>query len=66
MEVISTPCTGVCRLDPAIGDTCVGCGRSAAEIAAWRTLTEAQRRTIMARLAERRRATAPDARESQA
>jgi predicted Fe-S protein YdhL (DUF1289 family) len=30
-----SPCTGVCQIDPATG-LCLGCARTAAEIAAWR------------------------------
>ena len=35
-EPISTPCTGVCRLDAA--GLCLGCRRSIDEIVRWRTL----------------------------
>jgi predicted Fe-S protein YdhL (DUF1289 family) len=46
----ASPCVSVCRLDPAT-QLCVGCGRTIAEIAAWPSLSEAERRAIMARLA---------------
>jgi uncharacterized protein len=49
---VSTPCNLVCQLDHATG-WCFGCGRTAAEIAAWGTLTEAERRRIMAALPPR-------------
>jgi uncharacterized protein len=52
--VVSTPCRQLCRLDPASG-LCTGCGRTGAEIAAWRRLSEAERRAIMARLPARLR-----------
>jgi uncharacterized protein len=52
METISTPCTGVCRLDP-LRALCEGCGRTAREIAAWSTMSETERRAIMATLADR-------------
>ncbi|MBL8835113.1 MAG: DUF1289 domain-containing protein [Alphaproteobacteria bacterium] len=45
----TSPCIGVCRLDPQ-GRTCVGCGRTIAEIAAWPSLDEDERRRIVARL----------------
>jgi len=37
-------------IDPATG-TCLGCHRSRAEIAAWTSLSDAERDRIMARLA---------------
>ncbi|MBS7552995.1 DUF1289 domain-containing protein [Ancylobacter dichloromethanicus] len=50
---ISTPCISVCALDAA-GRTCLGCGRTVEEIGAWATLSETERRAIMARLTVRR------------
>jgi len=50
----SSPCTKVCVLDAATG-LCCGCGRTRDEIAAWGSLSEAQRRTIMADLEGRMR-----------
>jgi uncharacterized protein len=49
---ISTPCVKVCVIDPHSA-LCVGCGRSVAEIAAWGTLSEAERVAVMAGLGER-------------
>jgi uncharacterized protein len=48
-----SPCIGVCQLD---GKTqrCVGCGRTIDEIASWSSLSEAERRDIMARLEKSR------------
>ena len=48
-----SPCIGVCQLD---GKTqrCVGCGRTIDEIASWSSLSEAERREIMARLEKSR------------
>ena len=40
-----TPCIGVCRLDTR--GFCVGCQRSGAEIAAWRTLPDDERLRYM-------------------
>ncbi len=48
---VPSPCTGICRLDD--DKVCSGCGRLLAEIAAWSTATEAERREIC-RLAELR------------
>jgi predicted Fe-S protein YdhL (DUF1289 family) len=47
---METPCIKVCTIDPASG-SCVGCGRTLGEIAAWASLAPAERRRIMARLA---------------
>jgi uncharacterized protein len=52
---ISTPCVNICVVDPRSA-LCIGCGRSIAEIAAWGGMSEPQRTTIMAGLAERLRA----------
>jgi predicted Fe-S protein YdhL (DUF1289 family) len=49
---IVSPCTGVCAIDA--GDLCRGCGRSLDEIAAWGTMTPAERDAVMAVLPERR------------
>ena len=50
----SSPCTKVCVLDAATG-LCCGCGRTRDEIAVWGSLSEAQRRTLMAGLDARMR-----------
>ena len=52
---ISTPCINVCVIDP-LSALCIGCGRTAAEIGAWMTMSEADRLAIMAGLAERQTA----------
>jgi uncharacterized protein len=49
---VSTPCVKVCVLDP-ISALCIGCGRTTAEIAAWGTMSEAERLAVMGRLGER-------------
>lgn len=51
-EIVSSPCRRLCALDATRG-VCVGCGRTLAEIAAWATLSEPERQTIMAGLAAR-------------
>ena len=52
---IPSPCIGVCRLDQASG-LCAGCMRTMSEIAAWPGASEQERRAIVQRLRERRRA----------
>jgi predicted Fe-S protein YdhL (DUF1289 family) len=52
--MISSPCTKVCVIDSASG-LCSGCGRTLGEIAQWGSLSEAERRAIMASLPERMR-----------
>jgi uncharacterized protein len=49
---ISTPCINVCVIDP-LSALCVGCGRTAAEIAAWMTMSEPERVAVMGTLAQR-------------
>jgi uncharacterized protein len=49
MADIATPCNKVCAIDPAFG-LCIGCGRTAAEIAGWIGFTTQQRTAIMAGL----------------
>ncbi|AMJ59282.1 DUF1289 domain-containing protein [Bosea sp. PAMC 26642] len=52
MSRISTPCVKICVIDP-INRLCEGCGRTLSEIAAWSSMSEAERLAVMARLAER-------------
>ncbi|MEX6508269.1 DUF1289 domain-containing protein [Jiella sp. M17.18] len=49
---IETPCTKVCRLDPQSG-FCLGCGRTADEIAGWLGFSPEVRREVMASLPAR-------------
>ncbi|WP_445157106.1 DUF1289 domain-containing protein [Halomonas sp. E14] len=49
----ASPCIGVCRLDPA-SQHCLGCLRTLDEIAAWSSLDDARRRTILRQLPSRR------------
>ena len=51
-HAVETPCVNICLLDPATG-TCLGCGRTLAEIASWANLSDAERRTVMAALPAR-------------
>lgn len=57
---ISTPCIKQCRIDQNYG-FCSGCRRTRGEIAAWRKMTEAERRAVMLELPTR-----PDARSVEA
>lgn len=49
---IETPCIKVCILDPA-SQLCRGCGRTLDEIGRWATLTDVERRRVMAELPQR-------------
>ncbi|URW76075.1 DUF1289 domain-containing protein [Sphingomonas donggukensis] len=49
---VMSPCVNVCALDPATG-WCTGCGRTGAEIAAWSSVTDAERQRILDRLPPR-------------
>jgi uncharacterized protein len=44
-----SPCIDVCRMNPETR-LCEGCGRTLDEIAAWSTLTPAQKRAVLAQL----------------
>jgi len=50
---IESPCIGTCTLGP--GELCVGCFRSAREIAGWLGYSAAQRSAIVRELPERAR-----------
>jgi uncharacterized protein len=49
---LDTPCVNICLLDPATG-ACLGCGRTLAEIASWASMSDAERRAVMAALPAR-------------
>jgi uncharacterized protein len=49
---VSTPCINVCVIDP-LSALCIGCGRTADEIAAWTTMSEAERIVVMCALGQR-------------
>ena len=49
---VPSPCTSVCRMDPATG-LCLGCWRTLDEIAAWGGLPEPGRRAVWARIESR-------------
>lgn len=52
MTMIESPCILVCSVDEKTG-YCFGCGRTRAEIAAWLTMTPAERRAVMEELPAR-------------
>ncbi|MGN6621504.1 MAG: DUF1289 domain-containing protein [Sphingomonas sp.] len=54
-RVIETPCVNVCRIDTATR-LCKGCARTADEIARWTSLSDSERRRVMADLPARPRA----------
>lgn len=47
-----TPCIGVCAIDLDT-DLCKGCGRTAAEITRWQSMTDQQRESVMQQLETR-------------
>jgi uncharacterized protein len=49
-----SPCLGICLMDPGTR-MCRGCLRTIEEIAGWYTASPAEKRAILARLAQRRR-----------
>ncbi len=57
---IQSPCTSVCRIDPASG-YCEGCFRSIPEITDWSRADDARKREILAAVARRKTAAQPAA-----
>jgi predicted Fe-S protein YdhL (DUF1289 family) len=51
--LIASPCNKVCVMD-AEQRYCRGCWRTLAEIAAWGSMTDEERRAVLARLEQRR------------
>ena len=49
-----TPCISICEMD-ARSQLCKGCGRTLDEIARWGLMQGAERRAVMAELAQRMR-----------
>lgn len=52
-DPVESPCSDVCRMDPASG-WCEGCLRTIDEITAWSRLSDDGKRAVLARLSERR------------
>ncbi|MFQ5623560.1 MAG: DUF1289 domain-containing protein [Paracoccaceae bacterium] len=51
-DEVESPCVRICLIHPEVR-LCIGCHRSAEEIAAWGRMTPGERRAIMADLASR-------------
>jgi hypothetical protein len=47
---IASPCINVCRIE---GGICAGCARTLDEIARWRQMSAAEKRQVLAAVAER-------------
>jgi len=52
MQITSTPCVTICRIDPATG-FCIGCGRTSLEIGRWVEMSEPERLALMDKLPDR-------------
>ncbi|GLS22164.1 hypothetical protein GCM10007874_51810 [Labrys miyagiensis] len=52
MQITSTPCITICRIDPATG-FCIGCGRTSLEIGRWVEMGEPERLALMDTLPSR-------------
>jgi len=53
-SLMESPCIKICTYDPESG-LCRGCGRTLEEIGAWFSMTDQERRAVMAELQERLR-----------
>ena len=53
MTALLSPCISVCQLDPVSGQ-CLGCYRTSAEIAAWRSMSVAAQGELLEALRQRR------------
>ena len=51
---MESPCIKICTYDPGSG-LCQGCGRTLEEIGAWFSMSDDERRAVMAQLPERLR-----------
>ena len=50
---LPSPCISICQLDQGSG-LCLGCFRTGAEIAAWRSMSPAEQRDLLDTLRDRR------------
>lgn len=57
MAKILSPCVNICQLDRR-GATCLGCGRTRAEIGGWLSMSAEERAAVMARLSKAKAAQA--------
>ena len=53
MSSVASPCVNVCVMDEASG-LCRGCRRTLDEIARWSVMNEAEKRRVVAMLAQRK------------
>ena len=53
MIALPSPCISVCQLDPVSGQ-CLGCYRTSAEIAAWRSMSAEAQGELLEALRQRR------------
>ena len=53
MIALPSPCISICQLDPVSGQ-CLGCYRTGAEIAAWRSMSVEAQRELLKALRQRR------------
>ena len=53
LEALPSPCISVCQMDPQDG-VCVGCFRTRAEIAAWRSMSRHDQLVLLDILQDRR------------
>ena len=53
-DVIISPCVGICALDAE--DLCMGCYRTGEEISKWGAYSDAEKRTVLLKVAEREKA----------
>jgi predicted Fe-S protein YdhL (DUF1289 family) len=51
-EYVASPCISVCSVDP-VTKMCIGCLRTLKEIGAWRTMTAAEKRAVVAATEQR-------------
>ncbi|MBI3370445.1 MAG: DUF1289 domain-containing protein [Betaproteobacteria bacterium] len=51
--MVKSPCVEICQIDAAHG-LCIGCHRTLDEIARWSNMSNAERRSVLARLPARR------------
>ncbi|HEY0301263.1 MAG TPA: DUF1289 domain-containing protein [Rhizomicrobium sp.] len=58
--MIQSPCINICTID-ARSRLCLGCGRTIDEVAAWGTMSPAERAQVMAELPARKAAAGLDA-----
>ena len=58
--MITSPCTNICKMDARTG-LCQGCFRTLDEITAWSRIDDPARSAILANIAQRRLARAPQA-----